>query len=113
MSWYAIDETSIEKTSWKSVPVKPRKCEVDDIGQEQFDTGNLFICPPLQSLLKMKGYYFSEGTKHIEFNVKDSNNPDPKFLPTWYNIVRYDNEQLFDVKNHKTLPIKQISNVVS
>ena len=61
----------------------------------------------------MKGNYYSTGSKHIEFDVRSYEAPDPKFHPDWYNIIRYDNEQLFDVNNHKTKPLKQITNVVS
>jgi hypothetical protein len=53
MYWQAVDETTIEKSTWKYIPFKPRKCTVDDIGQEQIDRGILFLCPPLNDLLAM------------------------------------------------------------
>ena len=32
MMWSAVDETTIEKSTWKYNSFKPRKCEVEDIG---------------------------------------------------------------------------------
>jgi hypothetical protein len=62
----------------------------------------MFICPPRDIALKMKGNFYSKGSKHIEFDVRSlaKEDQDPNFKANWYNIVRYDNEQLFDVKNH-------------
>jgi len=58
MYWSAVDERSREKTSWTRTDVKPRECGPEDIGQEQYDTGLLFFCPPLD-MLSLEGSYYA------------------------------------------------------
>ena len=58
MSWYTVEAPQgIESDQVYSSPEKSRPCTPEDIGQKQYDTGLLYICPPLDGNLKMQGKF--------------------------------------------------------
>ena len=64
----------------------------------------------------MQGQFAHKGSRHVEFNLNVKDKPsNPKFNLGDHYISRHDNEQLFNLQEHKLgyKPLTQITNNVA